>query len=76
MTDQEAAFYRSLYKLLSNDEANALLKKYATSQLDKHLRIVRVSRDMNEIQRANGAMDAWGEVINMKDTLLKVMREI
>lgn len=76
MTEQESTFYRNFYKLLANDEANKLLKTYATAQLDKHMRVVRVSRDMNEIQRANGCIDAWNDVINLKDTLTKIMREI
>lgn len=76
MTEQETAFYRNFYKILCNEETNNLLKKYATSQLDKHLRVVRASRDMNEIQRANGCMDAWNDIINLKEHITKIMREI
>ena len=76
MTEQDTVFYRNLYKLLANEEANNLLKKYATSQYEKHLRTVRVSKDLIDISRANGQLDAWNDIINLKEYITKIMREI
>lgn len=77
LSEQEKQFYRNLYKLLANEEINSTLVKYAEMQYNKALNTIRVRKDsVYDYGYGNGNADAWQAIVNLKDHVTKIMREI
>lgn len=77
LNQQELAFYTALYKAISDPKVNDLIAKYAEKQYNNSLKSLRTKKDnLYDYGYANGSLDIWNAVLNLKDTLIKILQNV
>lgn len=75
MEPSEAAFYKALYRVVSSQDFD-LVVKYGKIKQDQAVKQVRSKKEIYEYGFNNGYADAWEEIITLRSSLIKIMQNI
>lgn len=76
MLKEEQAYYTSLYKVINDPVINELLVKYAKMKYDNAIKNMRSKKELYDYAYNNGIADAFQDLINLKTTVMGILRNV